>query len=300
MKILRNDDILASHKRGKKSVNISDSTLVTPLAKETAGRFGIDIITEDIMRKPYIAGNWKMNKTNREAVDMVQKFKDMVSEVKDVDLMIAPPYTALPVLNEVLKGSNIMLGAQNMHQEMSGAFTGEISPAMLKDTGCGWVILGHSERREYFGCTDELVNKKLKVALKNDLKPIVCLGEKLEQRKAGKAFDVIKKQLDIGLKDITAEHASRLTIAYEPVWAIGTGQTATPEQANEAHKFIREDLSEKFGPEIADGIRILYGGSVKPHNVKELMSETNIDGGLIGGASLEAKSFSKIVKFKTQ
>ncbi|MGM0442013.1 MAG: triose-phosphate isomerase [Elusimicrobiota bacterium] len=252
------------------------------------------------MRKPYIAGNWKMNKTNKEAVQMVQEFKNLVSDVEEVDMMIAPPYTALPVLNEVLKDSNIMLGAQNMHQETSGAYTGEISPDMLKDTGCGWVILGHSERREYFGCTDELVNKKLKVAMDKDLKPIICLGEKLEQREAGKAFDVIKGQLDIALKDITAEHASSLTIAYEPVWAIGTGKTATPEQANEVHEFIRENLSEKFGPEIGSGIRILYGGSVKPYNVKELMQEENIDGGLIGGASLEAESFSKIVKFKNQ
>jgi triosephosphate isomerase len=207
--------------------------------------------------------------------------------------MVAPPYTSLTLAAEILSGSNIMLGAQNMHHAGSGAYTGEITADMLLEAGCSWVILGHSERRDIFGCTDELVNKKLKAALKKGLNPIVCVGEHLEDREAGNTFEVLRRQVTEGLDGIK----NPVTIAYEPVWAIGTGKTATPEQADDAHKFIRELLGDIFSPEIAEEIRILYGGSVKPANVTELMSKEHVDGGLIGGASLEAETFSQVIKF---
>ncbi|MDA3792253.1 MAG: triose-phosphate isomerase [Elusimicrobia bacterium] len=245
------------------------------------------------MRKLFIAGNWKMNKTNSDTVKLLSDLKPRVSDAGEVDIMVAPPYTSLTLAAEILSGSNIMLGAQNMHHEESGAYTGEITADMLTEAGCSWVIIGHSERRKYFGCTDELVNKKLKKALQKGLNPIVCVGEQLEDREGGNTFEVLRRQVTKGLEGIT----DLVTIAYEPVWAIGTGKTASPEQADDAHKFIRELLADIYSPEDAEKIRILYGGSVKPGNVAELMAKENVDGGLIGGASLVAETFSQVVKF---
>ncbi|MBN2407532.1 MAG: triose-phosphate isomerase [Elusimicrobia bacterium] len=250
------------------------------------------------MRRPLMAGNWKMNKTGSETVAFIKAFKDKVAGVTDVDIMVAPPYTALNLAGELLKGTNIALGAQNMYPEKNGAYTGEISPPMLRECGCEWVIIGHSERRQYFGCTDGTVNKKLKFAVKEGLKPIVCIGESLQEREKGKTFEVLKKQLSGGLADLSEDEKEALTIAYEPVWAIGTGKTATPAQAEEAHKFIRNTLSEMFTEELAQNIRILYGGSIKPDNISDIMKQENVDGGLVGGASLEAGSFASIVKFR--
>ncbi len=276
------------------------------MAYETADSFGIKIMDEgaserlnggQLMRKPLIAGNWKMNKTNTEAVLMVKTLKEMVKDVNDVDIVIAPPFTSLVVISELIKGTNIGLGAQNFYFEKSGAYTGEISAKMLKDCECNWVIIGHSERRQYFGCTDEIVNKKIKAAVNEGLKPIVCIGETLHERENDKTFDVLKKQLRDGFKDLTVEEQKSIVIAYEPVWAIGTGKTATSEQAEEAHKFIRDTLSDMYGEEFAQSIRILYGGSVKPDNIADLMVQENLDGGLVGGASLDAESFASLVKF---
>ncbi|MFW6134985.1 MAG: triose-phosphate isomerase [Elusimicrobiota bacterium] len=249
------------------------------------------------MRKPFIAGNWKMNKTNTEAVSTVNSLIEKVGDIKEVDIMISPPYTALSKISEIVGDTNIKLGAQNMHHKKEGAYTGEISALMLKDCGCEWVILGHSERRQYFGCTDELVNVKLKTAVSEGLKAVVCVGETLEQRENEQTFDILKQQITRGLKDLSEKEQSKTTIAYEPVWAIGTGRTATPQQAEQAHKFIRSVLKDLYGREFSQSTRILYGGSIKPHNIVELMNKDNVDGGLVGGASLDAESFSEIIKF---
>ncbi len=249
------------------------------------------------MRKPLIAANWKMHKTTAETRDFITAFVPLVKDVEDVEIVIAPPFTSLAVAAKFLKGTNIKLSAQNLFWEEKGAYTGEVSALMLKDVECEYVIVGHSERRQYFGETDETVNKRIKAAHAAGLKVIMCIGETLEEREAGKTFDVLKTQLDGGLKDITAH--DMLVIAYEPVWAIGTGKTATPEMAEEAHRFIRGQLAGKFGQDAAETIRILYGGSVKPENVASLMAQENVDGGLVGGASLQPDSFAKIVKFKT-
>jgi len=250
------------------------------------------------MRRPIIAGNWKMNKTIGEAVDLVKALKAKVADVADVEVVVAPTFTALSAVADVIKGSNIKLSAQDMHWEKSGAFTGEISPLMLKDVGCQYVIIGHSERRMYFGETNETVNRKVKSAHEYSIRPIMCVGEKLEEREAGIMKDVVKDHVVNGLAGLTEEQMIATVIAYEPVWAIGTGKTATPEQAQEVHQFIRELLAGMYSPKVADAVIIQYGGSVKPDNVAQLMSQPDIDGGLIGGASLDADSFTKIVKFK--
>jgi len=250
------------------------------------------------MRKPIIAGNWKMNKTVGEARELVTALKGKVADVTDVEIVVGPTFTALLAVAEVIKGSNIKLAAQNMYWEESGAFTAEISPLMLKDVGCQYVIIGHSERRAYFSETNEMVNKRVKAAHAHSLKPIVCVGEKLEERESGVTKDVIKDHIVNGLAGITEEQMLKTVIAYEPVWAIGTGKTATPDQAQEVHKFIRELLAELYSSSVAEAIRIQYGGSVKPSNVAELMAQPDIDGGLIGGASLDADSFTQIIKFK--
>ncbi|RUM40480.1 MAG: triose-phosphate isomerase [Desulfurobacterium sp.] len=247
------------------------------------------------MRRLLIAGNWKMYKTIPEAFDLVRELKELVKDVNDRDILVCPPFTALyPVFKE-LEGSNIVLGGQNMYFEEQGAFTGEISPLMLKNAGCSYVILGHSERRHIFGETDELINKKVLSAVNHGLIPILCVGELLEEREAGKTQEVVEKQVREGLKGIDED--AEFVIAYEPVWAIGTGKTATPELAEEVHFFIRQILSDMFGNEKANSVRILYGGSVKPENAAGLLNMENIDGALVGGASLKAESFAKIVKF---
>jgi triosephosphate isomerase len=243
-----------------------------------------------------MAGNWKMNKTVAEAVSVVKALKSSIADVKDVDVLICPTFTALYAVNNEVKGSNINIGAQNLFWEPKGAFTGEISPSMVKDTGCSYVLIGHSERRQYFGETDETVNKKTKTALAAGLIPVVCVGETLKEREENVTFKVIEKQIKEGLACLTAEQAAIVVIAYEPVWAIGTGKTATPEQAQEVHAFIRKVYGQMY-EDASQKIRILYGGSVNPTNVSELMKQSDIDGGLVGGASLEAESFTKLVKY---
>jgi triosephosphate isomerase len=249
-------------------------------------------------RLPFIAGNWKMNKTVAEAIELVKQLKASLSGVEGVEVAVAPPFTALSAVRKELEGSPIQLAAQNLFWEEKGAFTGEIAPSMLKEVGCHYVILGHSERRQFFGETDETVNRKVRATLSQGLKVIFCIGETLKEREGGKTFAVIERQVPGGLKDIGKEEMRSIVIAYEPVWAIGTGKTATPEQAEEVHRFIRKKLVELYSKEIAEGVRIQYGGSVTPENVKALMGQENIDGALVGGASLKSETFSKIVRFK--
>ncbi|MGA1871454.1 MAG: triose-phosphate isomerase [bacterium] len=249
------------------------------------------------MRKAIIAGNWKMNMTCEQARDLTATIKSGLSGPLSVDVVIIPPYTALDVVNNLIHGSQIMLGAQNMYYEEMGAYTGEISPLMLKSCGCRYCIIGHSERRQYFGETDESINKKIKVALKHDLIPICCIGETLEQREEGKTFAVVEQQIKMDLEGLSDEEMGRTIIAYEPIWAIGTGKTATPEQANEVHAFIRSQLVTIFNAQLAEMVRIQYGGSVKPDNIDGLMAQKDIDGALVGGASLKADAFTRIVKF---
>ncbi len=248
-------------------------------------------------RRPLIAGNWKMHKTISETLAYIEAFKPLVAGVTDRDIMLAPPFTALDAAQRALEGSSILLGAQNCHWEDQGAFTGEISPRMLADIGVTHVIIGHSERRHIFRETDEMIRQKIEAALKHELKPILCIGETLEEREAGKTFAVLERQLKEGLKGLSAGDLKDLVVAYEPVWAIGTGKTATPEQAQEAHAFCRRLLAEMFGKEFAENIRILYGGSVKPENVVGLMARPDIDGALVGGASLKPDVFARIVCF---
>lgn len=249
------------------------------------------------MRRKLIAGNWKMYKTPKQAKELAEQLKSGLADVKDVEIAIFPPFTALPVVAEVINQTNIGLGAQNMHYETKGAYTGEISPEFLLEIGCKYVLLGHSERRQYFNETDELINKKLISALKTNLFPIFCIGENLAERELGRTFDVIKHQLSNGLFKIK-DGIEKVIIAYEPVWAIGTGKTATPKQATEVHSYIREWLKVNYNQTIALEKQILYGGSVKPENIDELMAEKDLDGALVGGASLEAQSFIRIVKFQ--
>jgi triosephosphate isomerase (TIM) len=250
-----------------------------------------------MVRKPVIAGNWKMHTTVPEALELVRGILPSCSGKTRIEVVIGPPFTALHAASCEIKGRGIGLAAQNMHYEPKGAFTGEISAPMLKDAGCTHVIIGHSERRQYFCETDEAVNKKVKAALAAGLIPIVCIGETLAERESGVTFKVIETQLTGGLSGLTPEQASGVIVAYEPVWAIGTGKTATPEQAQEVHKFIREKLSGSFGGDAASKIRVLYGGSVKPDNVKSLMAMEDIDGALVGGACLKADSFSALVNY---
>lgn len=245
------------------------------------------------MRRPVIAANWKMNKTIPEAIEFVNIFASAVSDIKDVDIIIAPPFTALYPVSELIRGSNIKLSAQNVFYEEKGAYTGEVSPSMLKDAGCDYVIIGHSERRHYFGENDDILNKKIRAALKNGLNVIFCIGETLKEREEGITFNVLERQTKEGLRDADL---SRIVIAYEPVWAIGTGKTATPEQAQEVHYYIRNKLREQNLD--ADSIRILYGGSVTPDNIDDLMACPDVDGALVGGASLKPESFERIVRFK--
>ncbi|MEX0332808.1 MAG: triose-phosphate isomerase [Puniceicoccaceae bacterium] len=247
------------------------------------------------MRKYLIAGNWKMNKTDSEGADLVNEIKVGLGQKLDVGVALCPPFTALESCAKAIEDSNIQLGAQNMHPKLEGAYTGEISPVMLRSLFCTFVILGHSERREYFKESDAFINEKVLAALESSLKPILCVGETLEQREAGETFNVVRTQLVDGLQGVTADAADNLVVAYEPVWAIGTGKTATPEMAQEVHKMIRDELTALFG-EAADKVRILYGGSMKPENASELLDQPDIDGGLIGGASLKAKSFLDLIE----
>jgi triosephosphate isomerase (TIM) len=248
------------------------------------------------MRKKIVAGNWKMNKTAHDAKALVAEIRAALGDFDAVECVLCPPFTSLWVVNEGIQGSPIALGAQNVHWEASGAYTGEISADMLKEKGCRYVIVGHSERRQYFGETDETVNRRARAALAAGLLPIVCVGETLAEREAGETFKVIERQIAAGLKDWTGAEWDRLVIAYEPVWAIGTGRTATADQAQEVHAAIRAQLVQLAGAEAAERVRIQYGGSMKPDNAKELMSRKDIDGGLIGGAALQAASFVAIVR----
>ncbi len=248
------------------------------------------------MRKKIVAGNWKMNMTVAEAANLVQGLKAELSNFREVEVVVCPPFTALSGVSAALQGTNMDLGAQNMHWEKSGAFTGEISPEMLRELFCHYVILGHSERRTYFGETDAIVNRKVKSALAWGLHPIVCVGETLQQREAGEVEAVISAQVRGSLAGLEQKEILESVVAYEPVWAIGTGKTASSSQAQDVHALIRKVLGEMFTPAVAQGVRIQYGGSVKPANAKELFSMPDIDGGLIGGAALDAKSFIAIVK----
>ena len=249
------------------------------------------------MRKPVIAGNWKLFKTKAEALALIGELAPLVAGVTDVEIVVAPVFTVLPSLVGAVSGTPINLAAQDVFWEEEGAFTGEVSPRMLLDAGASHVIIGHSERREYFGESDATVNKKIKAALKGTLVPIFCIGETLSAREAGETFTVLERQLKGGLEGITAAQFAPVIVAYEPVWAIGTGKVASDEQAQEAHAFIRGVIAGLYGKDCADKVRILYGGSVKPENVKGLMSCTDIDGALVGGASLKGASFAAIVRF---
>lgn len=246
------------------------------------------------MRKPIIAGNWKMHYSLPEAVKMVEELIPLVKDA-DSEVVLCVPYIHLPKLQDLTKASNVKLGAQNMHYEEKGAFTGEISPGMLEDLGIDYVIIGHSERRQYFAETDETVNLKLKAAFKHKLIPIMCCGETLEQRENGETESHLKGQVKQGLADLTPEQVQNMIIAYEPIWAIGTGKTATAEDANKTIAMIRETVQDLYGSEVSEAVRIQYGGSVKPDTIKEQMEMSDIDGALVGGASLKAEDFSKIV-----
>ena len=247
-------------------------------------------------RKTIIAGNWKMNKTAAEGKAFVEEFKSLVADVDSVEIVVCPVFTALASVVEAAAGTNVKVGAQNIHWAENGAFTGEISAAMLKETGVEYVIIGHSERRQYFGETDETVNQRLNAALKAGLIPMVCVGEMLEEREGGKTEAVLDTQLKGGLAGLSKEDMEKVVIAYEPVWAIGTGKTATPEMAEETHAYIRKVLTEMFGAETADKVRIQYGGSMKPGNSADLIAQADIDGGLVGGAALEPASFAELIK----
>ena len=249
------------------------------------------------MRTPVIAGNWKMNKTVAEAVALASEIKEKVAGVENVKIIVCPVFTAVKSVADVLKGSNVKVGAQDMYWETSGAFTGEVSGEMLLEAGAEYVIIGHSERRQYFGETNETVNKKLKKAHSIGLKPIVCIGETLADRESGATEAVVEKQVREGFVGLTAEEMKGTIIAYEPVWAIGTGKTATAEQAEAVHAFVRNLVSQLWDKETADAVVIQYGGSMKPENVASLLAQPDIDGGLIGGAALKADSFEKLVKF---
>ncbi|MBU5637247.1 triose-phosphate isomerase [Geomonas sp. Red69] len=249
------------------------------------------------MRKPVIAGNWKLYKTKDEALALIEELAPLVAGVDNVEIVVAPVFTVLPTLPAALAGTSISLAAQDVFWEEEGAFTGEVSPRMLLDAGASHVIIGHSERRQYFGETDQTVNKKIKAALKGALVPIFCIGETLDAREAGDTFKVLERQVRGGLEGLTETQFAPVIIAYEPVWAIGTGKVATDEQAQEAHAFVRGVVARMFSQAAADKVRILYGGSVKPDNVKGLMASPDIDGALVGGASLKGASFASIVRY---
>ncbi len=247
------------------------------------------------MRTPFIAGNWKMFKNVQDAVFFVKELKSAVRDVKGVEIVVAPTFTALHAVAEALRNSNVGVAAQDLYWEKEGAFTGEVSPGMVKEAGAEYAIIGHSERRRLFGETDAIVNRKVAAAISSDLTPIVCIGETLEEREAGETLNVLDRQVKDGLDRLTAEHVADLVIAYEPVWAIGTGRTATSAQAGEAHAHIRKRLRQWFGADAADRCHVIYGGSVKPDNIGELSAEPDVDGALVGGASLDLRSFTAIV-----
>ena len=249
------------------------------------------------MRKKLMAANWKMYKTPDQTRDFFRDFLPLISDHTRDEIAVCPPFVCVPAAVDTAKGSNIAIGGQNLHWEKEGAYTGEISAGMLLATGCTHIIIGHSERRQYFGETDDTVNLKLKIALEAGLTPIVCVGEVLEEREAGLTEDVLRRQCLRAFHAISGRKAGKLVVAYEPVWAIGTGKTATPQLAAEAHVLIRGEAAKAFGDKLADSLRILYGGSVKPENAKALMSEEEIDGALVGGASLNANSFAAIIKY---
>jgi len=251
-------------------------------------------------RIPLMAGNWKMNLTLLEAASLVKSIREGIQDLDGVEVLVAPPFTALATVKGIIGDAEIRLAAQNMHWEQSGAYTGEISPLMLLEAGCSHVILGHSERRVHFQETDGMIDMKASAAVQLGLTPIICIGETLQEREADQTFEVVKKQLEGSLATFRADKAlpSSIILAYEPVWAIGTGRTATPDQAQEVHHFVREWIAESFNRETAHLVRILYGGSVKPENVKDLMSMKDIDGALVGGASLKAESFIPLIKFR--
>ena len=246
-------------------------------------------------RRPLVAGNWKMNKLIGEAVDTVQALKPLVAGVDNVDIVVCPVFTALHAASQAARGSNIEVGAQDAYTKESGAYTGEISPQMIKDAGCAWTILGHSERRQYFGESDAFLNEKLHFAVASGLKVMFCIGETLEEREGGQMDAVLTRHVVEGLKGLTEAQFAQVAIAYEPVWAIGTGVTATPEQAESAHVFVRDLVRKHFGDTVADAVRIQYGGSAKPDNAAELIGQPNVDGFLVGGAALKADSFAGIV-----
>ena len=248
------------------------------------------------MRKMFIGGNWKMNLNLRRSVELVKELKEEQGDVEDVDVAVFPPFVYLDAVNEVLEDTNIGVGGQNMYSESEGAFTGETAPSMLLDVGCRYVCLGHSERRHVMKETDEFINAKVRKALEVGLEPVICVGEKIEQRKAGKAEEVVASQVRSALDGVQAPQMDTVTIAYEPVWAIGTGETATPEQANEMHEKIRGIITDLFNDDVAENLPIQYGGSVKPHNAQELLSCEHIDGALVGGASLKAETFVPIIQ----
>lgn len=248
------------------------------------------------MRKKIVAGNWKMYKDKSETIELISQLKEKLNSfTPEVEIIICPPFTSIELAGELIKNSKISLGAQNMHSEIEGAFTGEVSVKMLKSFGVEYVILGHSERRSYFKETDEFVNQKIKRAIEFGIKPIFCLGETLDERESGKTFEIVENQLTKGLSGISRIDLEKIVIAYEPVWAIGTGKTATPEQAQEVQAFLRAKISELYDSEIASKVCILYGGSVKPENASDLFKQPDIDGGLIGGACLKADSFYQII-----
>lgn len=249
------------------------------------------------MRRPVIAGNWKMYKNQAETRAFFEAFLPLVAASRHCEIIVAPPFTALGVAVDATRGSAVGVAGQNIHWEREGPFTGEISAPMLVEAGCRGVIVGHSERRQYFGETDDSVNRKLRAALHVGLTPIVCIGETIAEREGNLTQSVLRRQFDGGLSSLTPQDFSRILLAYEPVWAIGTGRTATPEIAEEAHAFIRELAAARFTPELASELRILYGGSVKPDNIRGLMAQADIDGALVGGASLDAKSFAAIVNY---
>jgi triosephosphate isomerase len=252
-----------------------------------------------VKRKILMAGNWKMHKTVAEATRLVDGLKESLADVKDRQILVCPPFTALHAVGQMLGGSNIQLGAQNLYPATEGAFTGEVSAKMLLDVGCQYVVLGHSERRQYFWESNEFISHKLEAALGEGIKPILCVGETLAERQSGREKIVVSTHVHGCLQGIGTNTMREVTIAYEPVWAIGTGQTATPQEANDMHRAIREVLDGLYGGDVAQGTCIMYGGSVKPDNVDELMSQPDIDGALVGGASLKVDSFTRIVKFQS-
>ena len=249
-------------------------------------------------RRPLIAGNWKMHTTAQEAQQLGTFVVTAANSVPDRDVMIAPPFTALSAVSEILSGTGVLLGAQNVHWEAQGAFTGEISAPMLKEIGCSMAIIGHSERRHVFGETDRMINRRVKGAMQFGLIPVFCIGETLEQREAGQTLKVLEEQIRAGLAAVEVTDGSQIVVAYEPVWAIGTGKTATESQAQDAHSFIRTLLADIYEKNIAAQIRILYGGSVKPENIDILMQQNDIDGALVGGAALKAEMFERIICFQ--